>query len=151
RLDWLTTWELVRPTLVDEAGQVTRADLLMSSHRRKSRDYSLTLEAADLPAQGGDVRAEKALLLVAPARQRYLPLFPLSLFQFQLRSQGMYFLQRPQWQRSQGKRRLRKAYYIAYESGLEEHQEEAGDVAARSLEQHVERLEARLGEGAPRL
>jgi hypothetical protein len=94
------------------------------------------------------VRAEKSLLLVAPDRQRYLPLFPLSVFHFQLRSQGVYFLQRAQWQRGAGGRRLRRACYVTYQSGQGEHEESPGELAVRSLEQHVGRLEERLGAGA---
>jgi hypothetical protein len=41
-------------------------------------------------------------------------------------------------------RQLRKAGYVAYESGLVEYEEGRGDPAVRSLEQHVARLEARL-------
>jgi WD40 repeat protein len=145
QVGWLSSWELVRPIAISEAGHVTQADLLMGERRLKGRPYDLTLEQRDLDHQGGDVRVEKSLLLVTPDRVRYLPLFPLSLFHFQLRSQGVYFLQRPMWQRSPTGRQLRKACYVAYESGLGEHEESPGDLAVRSLEQHVQRLEARLG------
>lgn len=147
QLDFLTGWELIRPTIIDEAGVVTRADLLMGSHRRTGRVYDLPLSVQDLPANGGDVRAEKTLLLIATDRRQYLPLFPLSLFHFRLAGQGVYFLQRPQWERADGRRQLRKAGYVAYESGLEPHEEEPGEAAVRSLEQHVRLLERQLGEG----
>ena len=58
-----------------------------------------------------------ALLLAAPEGRRYLPLFPLSLFQ--LRSgaggQGAYFLQRCSWQTEGTPWRLTRASYVAYE------------------------------------
>jgi hypothetical protein len=146
RADWLASWDLIRPVRISEAGEVTAADLLRGERRLKNRPFSLQLEPSDL--EGGDVRAERSLLLVDPDRKRYLPLFPLALFPFHLRSQGVFFLQRPQWKREGGQRKLRRASYVAYESGLGEHEESAGDPAARSLEQHVQRLEARLaGEG----
>jgi WD40 repeat protein len=143
RAGWLASWDLVRPVRI-EADRVTQADLLRGERRLKNRPYDLHLEQADLDDQPGDVRAERSLLLVDPTRERYLPLFPLALFHFHLRSQGVFFLQRPQWKREAGRRKLRKAGYIAYEAGLGEHEEAPGDPAARSLEQHVQRLEERL-------
>jgi hypothetical protein len=143
-LRWLADWELIRPTAINEAGLLTRADLLTGDRRQKARPYELLLAPNDLDHQGGDVRAEKALLLVAPDRRRYLPLFPLSLFHFQLHSQGVYFLQRPLWERSPAGPQLRKAGYVAYEAGLAEHEASRSDPAVRSLEQHIQRLEASL-------
>jgi WD40 repeat protein len=143
RTSWLGSWELVRPITIDD-GQVTRADLLMGVLRRKGRPYALTLDEADRPDRGGEIRAETSLLLAASDRRRYLPLFPLSLFPFHLRSQGVYFLQRADWQRPAGIPQLRRACYVAYESGLEAHEERAGDQAARSLEGYVRRLAASL-------
>jgi WD40 repeat protein len=145
RLRFLTRRELIRPITIDETGRVTRADLLMGNHRRKGRDYDLQLDPRDQPGNGGDVRVEKTLLLVSLDRHQYLPLFPLSLFHFRLAGQGVYFLQRPLWERADGRRRLRKAGYVAYESGLEPHEEGPGDAAARSLEAHVHQLEASSG------
>jgi DNA polymerase III delta prime subunit len=142
---WLASWELVRPLTINEAGRVVRADLLMGERRLKARDYDLQIEPCDLDHQGGDVRPETSLLLVSSARDSYLPLFPLSLFHFQLRSQGVYFLQRPQWQRSVGRRQLRRAGYIAYESGLEVYESGPGEPASLSIERHVGRLESNLG------
>jgi WD40 repeat protein len=139
RLGWLDTWDLVRPVTITEDGRVTQADLLMGERRRKGRPYSLALNPADLDHRGGDIRAETSLLLVAPDRRRYLPLFPLSLFLFRLRGEGVYFLQRVHWQTDP--RRLRRSWYVAYETGLDRHEERPGDLAARSLEWHVLRLE----------
>jgi hypothetical protein len=146
RAGWLAGWELVRPVEIDESGRVRRADRLMGERRLKGRPYDLELAPGDREDRGGDVCPEKSLLLVAPDQVRYLPLFPMSLFHFHLRSQGVYFLQRPQWQRSAAGRRLRKAFYVAYESGLGEHEEGPGEATARSLEQHVARLESRLAD-----
>jgi WD40 repeat protein len=147
RCGWLASWDLVRPVTIEE-GHVTRADLLRGERRLKGRPFSLPLQPADLDPETSDVHAERSLLLVSGDRQRYLPLFPLALFHFQLRCQGVYFLQRPQWKREAGRRRLRKAGYVAYESGLETHDEGPGEPAARALERHVGQLEARLGAAA---
>src|SRR5262249_16779892 len=67
--------ELVRPVAISEAGQVLQADLLMGERRLKGRRYELALAPADLDHEGGGVRPEKSLLLVAPGRRDYLPLF----------------------------------------------------------------------------
>jgi hypothetical protein len=58
----------------------------------------------------------------------------------------VYFLQRSQWQRSVMGRQLRRVCYVAYKSKQPEHEESPGDLAVRSLEQHVHRLEARLAQ-----
>jgi WD40 repeat protein len=145
-IPWLASWELIRPLSIDESGRLVKADLLMGERRLKDRPYDLSLESSDLDHQGGDVRPETSLLLVSPGRDAYLPLFPLSLFHFHLRSQGVYFLQRPQWQKNSGRRRLRRAGYVAYESGLEIYESGPGEPAALSIERHVGRLEANLGE-----
>lgn len=141
---WLADWQLIRPTVIDEAGLVSRADILVGDLRRKACSCELRLQPADLAENGGDVRAENSLLLVAPDRQRYLPLFPLSVFHFQLRSQGVYFLQRTQWQRAGNGQQLRRACYVTYQSGQAEHEESRGEPAVRSLELHLQRLEERL-------
>src|SRR5262249_18012771 len=120
------------------------ADVLMGDRRLRGQPFDLALDAADSPWQGGDVRAEKALLLTAPQGGRYLPLFPLSLFQLQNRSQGMFFLQRTQWQKSADRRQLRQACYVAYESGLGQHEESPGETAVRALEERIRELEAKL-------
>jgi WD40 repeat protein len=145
RAAWLIGWELIRPVQIDPAGRVTRADVLMGNWRRKARPYELAVGAEDLEGHGGPVRAEKSLLLVAPDRDRYLPLFPLSLFHFQLSAQGVYFLQRLEWQPARDARKVRRAAYVAYESELRDHEESPGDLAARILEQHIRRLETALG------
>jgi WD40 repeat protein len=150
RMTWLDGWDLIRPLVLADEGRVVSADILMGERRLKGRAFDLALDPADLDRNGGTVRAEKSVLLVAPDRGRYLPLFPLSLFHFQLRSQGLYFLQRPHWEQTPGGRQLRKACYVAYEARLEEHEESPGDLAVRLLEEHVRRLEAGLSaDGRP--
>jgi WD40 repeat protein len=141
---WVARWKLVRPLVIDESGKVTKADVLMGDRRLRGQPFDLTLDAGDSPWQGGDVRAEKTLLLTSPQGGRYLPLFPLSLFQLQNRSQGMFFLQRTQWQKSADRRQLRKACYVAYESGLGQHEESPGETAVRALEERIRELEAKL-------
>ncbi len=123
----------------------------MGDHRVRGQPYDLRLEARDLPEHGGDVRAERSLLLVAGDRSRYLPLFPLSVFRLQLQAPGIYFLQRPQWHQPAGRWQVRRACYVAYEVRLREreYEEGPGDLAARSLEQHLWRLEACLAGDAP--
>jgi WD40 repeat protein len=139
---WLANWELVRPVQFDEAGRVARADVLRGNWRKRGRPYDLAVREEDREDRGGPVRAEKSLLLVAPDRSRYLPLFPLSLFHFQLSAQGVYFLQRLEWQPARDTHKLRRAGYVAYDSDLRDHEESPGDLAARLLEEHIRRLEA---------
>jgi WD40 repeat protein len=148
RLAWLESCELILPVAIEESNRVTRADLLMGERRRAGRAYDLQLQDHDLDLHGGDVRAGRSLLLVKADRS-YLPLFPLSLFHFQLRTEGLYFLQRLQWQ-SATERRLRRSWYVSYQAGLDKHEEKPGDLAASSLELHVRRLESALGPDALR-
>jgi WD40 repeat protein len=140
RAPWLASWPLVRPAVI-EGAEVRRADLLMGDRREKNQEFSLRLAEADLPDHGGDVRPETTLLLVSPDRSRYLPLFPLSLFRFQLQSQGVYLLQGCRWHDSARPRRLQKAIFLTYEAGLKRHEEGAGEPAADRVAQLVERLE----------
>jgi hypothetical protein len=150
RLDWLRSWELVRPTVIDGAGRVGRADLLMGFRRRRDLDFPLHLAPEDLDGNGGCVRAEKSLLLVAADRGRYLPLFPLSLFGLRPnRKEGVFLLQGCRWQRPSQGRRLERATYVAYEAGIGEHTELANDLAASRLEQLLDRLTATHGVPAP--
>jgi WD40 repeat protein len=143
-IPWIAQWKLIRPLVIEESGRINKSDVLMGDRRLRGQAWNLTLEPADSPWQGGDVRAEKALLLVAPDARRYLPLFPLSLFHLKDRSQGMFFLQRTLWQSSAEKRQLRKACYVAYESGLGEHAESPGELAVRALEERIRQLEEQL-------
>jgi hypothetical protein len=143
RMFWLEGWQLIRPVQIQETGQVTAADLLTGDLRLRDQRYELRLAVEDLDWHGGDVRARKSLLLVSPDRQRYLPIFPLSLFgvKVQAPGQGVYFLQRPEWHRSESGQRLRRVFYVAYEPNLGEHEERAGDLAVTLLERIVSRLE----------
>jgi WD40 repeat protein len=140
RAPWLASWTLVRPAVI-EGAEVRRADLLMGDRREKNQEFALRLAEADLSGAGGDVRTETTLLLVSPDRSRYLPLFPLSLFRFQLQAQGVYLLQGCRWHDSARPRRLQKAIFLAYEAGLKRHEEGAGEPAADRVAQLVERLE----------
>jgi hypothetical protein len=150
RVPWLVSWTLVRPALV-EGAEVRRADLLMGDRREKGQDFCLRLDEADLPEGGGGVRAESALLLVHPDRSRYLPLFPMSQFRFQLQSQGVYLFQGCRWHERARPRRVQKAIFLAYDAGLKRHEEGAGEAAADQLARLVERLEKDLdGREAPR-
>ncbi len=151
RMPWLADWRLIRPVALDADGTVTVADLLNGCLRRKARPFALALEPRDRPDGGGDVRADRdALLLVAPDGAAYLPLFPLSLFQFRAgpRGQGAYFLQRCRWQTEPAAWRLAQAAYVAYEGGLPEHEEGPREFVAGSLERQLGRLRAGLPEGA---
>jgi WD40 repeat protein len=141
---WIARWKLIRPLVIDESGRITKADVLMGDRRLRGQAWDLALEPADSPWQGGDVRAEKALLLVSPDGRGYLPLFPLSLFQLQDRSQGIFFLQCTQWQAAAEKRQLRKAEYVAYESSLKKHVESPSEPTVRALEERIRQLEAQL-------
>jgi WD40 repeat protein len=148
RMAWLERWQLVRPTLI-EGGQVRRVDLLMGDRREKNQEFRLSLDEADLYERGGNVRAETSLLLVAPGRDRYLPLFPLSLFHFQVQSQGVYLCQGCRWHGKERPPRLHKAVFLAYEPGLARHEEAAGELAAGRIEQMVQRLDRAGGAQAP--
>src|SRR5262249_6542875 len=135
RLHWLTSWQLIRPLAVDDAGRLTQGNLLMGKRRNRPYDGPLQLEERDLDVRGGGVRLQTPLLLVAADRSRSLPLFPLSLFGVTLdRRDGVYLLQACQWRRGGQPRRIEKATYVAYEAGLANHEERADDAAATHLE-----------------
>jgi 8-oxo-dGTP pyrophosphatase MutT (NUDIX family)/tetratricopeptide (TPR) repeat protein len=146
RLQFLTDWQLIRPVSIDDSGVVRKADLLMGDRRRRDREYELVLNADDLPENGGEVRAEKSLLLVSPDFEKYLPLFPLSLFGFKLRCESLFFLNRPFWRRESKGRILHKARYVAYEPDVDKYEEGPGELATRSLERIVRVLERKCVE-----
>jgi hypothetical protein len=148
RCHWLTTCELVRPLRV-EAGRVAGASRLMGERIRRDDDYDLPLEGPDL--DDGLVRPQTSVLLVRPDRAGYLPLFPLLLFGVQPHGrQGVFLLQRWQWL-SDRPRRLQGSWHVAYEAGLEVHEERGGDAAAACLERLAGRLDGRTGPAAPTL
>jgi WD40 repeat protein len=149
RMPWLALARLIRPVRI-EAGRVAAADLLNGCLHRKARPFSLALDPRDL-SDDADVRADRdALLLVAPDGGSYLPLFPLTLFQFRAgpHRQGAYFLQRSRWRTEHQPWRLAQAVYVSYEAGLPEHEEGPREFVAGSLERHVERLRGGLPAGA---
>src|SRR5262249_44000576 len=138
RMPWLASWRLVRPVVMDEQGRVASADLLNGVNRRGQRPFELQLQESDLPRSGGPVRADRdALLLVAPDRRAYLPLFPLARFQFRT-SPGAYFLQGCRW-RTEDDWRLEQAEYVSYKAGLAHFKEGPGEFATIALERHVAR------------
>ena len=143
RMPWLADGDLIRPIDISDDGVITRADLLMGDRRKKDGPFELAIREDDGAAKGGNVRAEKSLLLVAPNGEDYLPLFPISLFGVQQRSQGVFFLQRSEWEHGHTWA-LQKASYVAYDSRLEDYQEEPGNPAARSLESMVNGLASGL-------
>jgi WD40 repeat protein len=143
RMPWLAGWQLIRPVTIAD-GRVTRADLLNGCQRWRSRPFDLALQPSDLADNGGEVRADRdTLLLAAPGGGRYLPLFPLSLFQFR-GGPGAYFLQRCAWQTDTAPWRLTRAFFVAYRGGCPEHEEGPREFVASSLERHVGRLRANL-------
>jgi WD40 repeat protein len=148
RMAWLTSWELILPSIIDEQGVVREADLLMGERLRSRRQYELQLAQEDLDPDDTVVRVGRSLLLVDGTRHRYLPLFPLALFHFELSRQGTYFLQRLRWNAPEEGRRLRKAVYVAYDARLTNYEEQAGDPAVASLESWVKRLHSQLPEAA---
>ena len=148
RMGWLTSWQLVLPNAIDEAGRVTNADLLTGERPRQKRAYRLQLAKADLEWEGGDVRAGRTLLLVSPDARQYFPLPPMGLFHFHLKSQGVYFLSGTKWGRSGTTRRLQKCFYASYQSGLGELQEGPGDLGGRSLERLIRDLQGQVLEDA---
>jgi 8-oxo-dGTP pyrophosphatase MutT (NUDIX family)/tetratricopeptide (TPR) repeat protein len=137
-LGWLNSWQLIRPTIIDQS-VVKKVDLLMGDLRKKGQDYELRLEERDLDYMEGAVQQDKSMLLVSPEGDRYLPLFPLSLF-----SQGVYFLQQCDWGSLAAGRKLKKAAYVSYEPSLSGQEERSGDLAVRLLERHVGHLGANL-------
>ena len=148
RMPWLADWPLIRPVRIDEAeARIVRWVPLMGDSPRREQLEPIPLDARDLDPEAGLVRGEKSLLLLAPDHGRYLPLFPLSLFSVSSergeRKQGVYLLQRCQWEHVDRRRYLKEAGYIAYEAGLNGHSERGGDATARRIEQILERLEAR--------
>jgi hypothetical protein len=148
-MPWLADWSLVRPVRIED-GRLYSADLLNGCLRRRARPLELALEPRDLAGNGGDLRADRdAMLLVAPEGGRYLPLFPLSLFQFRAGpgGQGAYFLQRLRWQEDQHPWRLARAIYVAYEGGCPEHEEGPREFVASSLERHADRLRGAVPKG----
>jgi hypothetical protein len=141
RVHWLDAWHLVRPTVIDPSGVVVEAMNLMGEFSERE-SYRLPLDGRDLDIHGGNIRPETSLLLVAPDGQRYLPLFPLELYGVKPdRKQGVYLLSGCQWRSQTRPRRLEKATYVAYQSGLPPHEERADDFAARQLQDLVARLD----------
>jgi DNA polymerase III delta prime subunit len=138
RMHWLADWALIRPVVIEKY-EVRSAHLLNGCQWKRPRDFTLRLEPGDLPANGGDVWPDRdTLLLVAPGRDRYLPLFPLSVFKFLVgpSSHGAYFLQKLRWQE---KWRLGEARFVAY--GIDApHEERPGDPVVRCLEKQANRL-----------
>lgn len=145
RMPWLADWLLVRPVRIEDDARIVSADLLNGSRRRRNRDFALALKAEDSADEGGDVRADRdALLLVSPDTARYLPLFPLAIFQLRVgtHGHGTYFLQRLRWKQDRTPLQLARAYYVAYESGgSAEHEEGPREFVTGSLERHARRLQ----------
>jgi WD40 repeat protein len=141
RVHWLDAWHLVRPTVIDPSGVVIEAMNLMGEFSERST-YRLALDERDLDTHGGPVRPNVSLLLVTPDGERYLPLFPLKLYGVKPNGQqGVYLLSGCQWRSQVRPRRLEKATYVAYQSGLPPHEERADDFAARHLQDLVARLD----------
>jgi WD40 repeat protein len=149
RMPWLAGWELIRPVTISGGGEVVAADRFSGRTRKPNRRFALPLEGRDWAGRDGDVVRERSLLLVAPDGSRYLPLFPLALFQFQATGlkEGAYFLQRTKWDVTQPDWRLSEAVFVAYEEHVPEHEERPREVVAGSLERHVARLRKRLPPG----
>jgi WD40 repeat protein len=151
-MSWLADWPLVRPVRIDEdEARIVRWVPLMGESPRREQVEPIALDPRDLDPEAGLIRGEKSLLLLAPDRSRYLPLFPLSLFSVSSEQgkpkQGVYLLQRCQWEHIDRRRYLKEASYVAYDAGLNdhsEHSERGGDATARRLEQFLERLEAKV-------
>src|SRR5262249_50053374 len=122
-VSWVAGWKLIRPLAVSESGRITEAVPLLGDRRQRGPPCGPELAPEDTHWRGGEVYPQKTLLLVAPDGRQYLPLFPLSLFKLQERSQGLFFLHSASWEQAPGRRQLRKAHYVAYESGLKPHEE----------------------------
>lgn len=142
RVPWLGDWQLIRPVEVGEDGRVIQADLLVGERCRVKRACALQLIPEDLREEQ---RLEGGLLLVSRDRERYLPLYPLSLFDYGLVADGMYFLQSLDWRSPAGGRRLQKATYVAYGSSRGDHEERAGTPATIALERLTARLSDETG------
>jgi hypothetical protein len=148
-MPWLVSWQLIRPIQIDQNGSIAQADVLMGDIPEKNEPYELLVKRDDLYSHGGEVveTAETSLLLVAPDRARYLPLFPLSLFLYRVtpRFDAVYFLQKVSWNNK--KTQLNKAVYVSYLSEAKEdkHNEERNYPALNSLQKRVQQLEAVVG------
>jgi len=142
RFEWLAARSLYLPKKVSDEGRVTLADVFEGDFRSKSRPIDLQLSPSDLHSNGGDVVADKTLLLVDEASKQYLPLFPLALFHFQTKGQGVYFLNKLVWAREA--EQLRQVFYVAYDPLLEHHRANRGEAPVSSLEVKVRRLNLAL-------
>lgn len=148
RCQWLLKSSLWLPRKIEPGGLVTVADLLYGNWRKKDREVSLQLDPRDLDLNDGDIVPEKTLLLVDQKAGAYLPLFPLSLFQFQQTCEGVFFLQKREWA---SKARLVRVTYVSFD--LVTTSERGNRYEARrqeaptdSLESRVRQLEAALAE-----
>jgi WD40 repeat protein len=142
QLDWLSARVLYLPKVVGDDGRVTLADVFEGDLRSKGQRIDLQLDPSDLHSNGGDVVEDKTLLLVDQVSKQYLPLFPLSLFHFQTKGQGMYFLNKLDWAR--GAEQLKQVFYVAYDPLLERHRASRGEAPVSSIEVKVRQLSRSL-------
>ena len=137
-MPWLARWSLIRPVEIAD-GRVVSADLLNGADRFRRQPFELALEDRDREGPWPGVRADRdSLLLVAPDRGAYLPLFPLA--RFFMREQAAFFLQGVQWDSGQVPPSLARATWVAYLQQTPRRSEPRGEYVCSSLEHLVARL-----------